>query len=77
MRVKIYAAGYCNFEHLDDDGFMSLPEDATLNDVLGKLGIPRLFRRALFTAVNYQQAKPGTRLKDGDVVSLLGAVSGG
>ena len=77
MRVKIYAAGYCNFEHIDDDGFMTLPEGATLNDVLSKLGIPRLLRRLLLTAVNYEQAKPGTRLKDGDVVSLLSAISGG
>ena len=75
--MKIYAARYCNFEHIDDDGFMTLPEGATLNDVLSRLGIPRLFRRLLFAAVNYEQAKPGTQLKDGDVVSLLGAISGG
>ena len=77
MRVRIYASGYCNFEHIDDDGYMVLPEGATLNDVLSRLGIPRLFRRVLFTAVNYRQAKPDTRLEDGDVVSLLGALSGG
>ncbi len=77
MRVKIYASGYCNFEHIDDDGFMTLPEGASVNDVLKRLGIPLLLRRFLFAAVNYNQAKPGTVLKDGDVVSLLGAMSGG
>jgi molybdopterin converting factor small subunit len=77
MRVKIYAAGYCSFDYIEDDGFMDLPDGATLNDVFAKLGIPRLFRRLPFAAVNYVQAKPGTELVDGDVVTLIGAVSGG
>ncbi len=77
MRVKVHAAGYCSFEHIGDDGFMDLPEGATLNDVFAKLGIPRIIRRLPFAAVNYVQARPGTELADGDVVSLIGAVSGG
>ncbi len=56
---------------------MDLPEGATLNDVFAKLGIPRIIRRLPFAAVNYVQARPGTELADGDVVSLIGAVSGG
>ncbi len=77
MRVKIYAAGYCSFEHIEDGGFMELPDGATLNDVFAKLGIPRIVRRLPFAAVNYVQARPATELADGDVVTLIGAVSGG
>ena len=77
MRVKVYASGYCNFDQIDDDGFMTLQEGASVNDVLKKLGIPALLRRLPLTAVNYEQVKLGTKLKDGDVVSLLGAISGG
>ncbi|MBJ22795.1 MAG: MoaD/ThiS family protein [bacterium] len=77
MNVKVYASGFCSFEHIDDDGFMSLPEGASLNDVLKKLGIPYPLRRILFAAVNYEHVKLNTRLKDGDVVSLLSARAGG
>ncbi len=77
MNVKVYASGYCNLEHIDDDGFMNLPEGASLNDVYKRLGIPLLFRKVLFASVNYEHAKLGTRLKDGDTVSLVAPMAGG
>lgn len=77
MRVKIYASGYCSFDHIDDEGFMTLTEGASVKDVLKKLGIPMVLRRLPLVAVNYEQVKVGTELKDGDVVSLLGPLSGG
>ena len=77
MKVKVYASGFCSFEHIDANGFMSLPEGASLNDVYKKLRIPFLLRKILFAAVNYEQAKLSTRLKEGDVVSLLSARAGG
>ncbi len=77
MKIKVYASGFCSFEHIDDDGFMSLPEGASLNDVYKKLRIPFLLRKVLFAAVNYEQVKLSTKLKDGDVVSLISARAGG
>jgi molybdopterin converting factor small subunit len=77
MKVRIYASGYCRFDHIDDDSCMDLPEGACLNDVFKKLGIRLLYPRSFFAAVNYEQARGSTKLKDGDVVSLLGAISGG
>lgn len=77
MIVKVYASGFCNFEHLDEDGFMRLPEGASLNDVYKRLRIPFLFRKVLFASVNYRHVKLGTKLKDGDVVSLLAPLAGG
>lgn len=77
MNVKIYSSGIGSFEHIDEDGFMSLPEGASLNDVYKRLRIPFLFRKVLFAAVNYKHAKLNTKLKDGDVVSLLSPRAGG
>ena len=77
MNVKVYASGFCSFEHIDEDGFMSLPEGASLNDVYKKLRIPYLLRKVLFAAVNYEHVKLNTKLKDGDVVSLLSSRAGG
>ncbi len=77
MVVRVYASGFCSFEHIDDDGFMSLPEGASLNDVYKKLRIPFLFRRILFASVNHEHVKLNTRLKDGDIVSLLAPMAGG
>jgi molybdopterin converting factor small subunit len=77
MVIKVYAPGYCSFEHIDEDGFMTLPEGASLNDVYKRLRIPFLMRKVLFASVNYEQVKLGTKLKDGDVVSLLAPLAGG
>ncbi|MBW2244810.1 MAG: MoaD/ThiS family protein [Deltaproteobacteria bacterium] len=77
MKVRVYAAGFCSFEHIDEEGFMNLPADASLNDVYKRLRIPLLLRKVVFAAVNYEQAKLATKLEDGDVVSLLGPLSGG
>ncbi len=77
VNIKVYASGFCSFEHIDPEGYMSLPEGACLNDVCKRLEIPFLLRRVLFAAVNYQHAKLDTKLKDGDVVSVLSPLSGG
>ncbi len=77
MNIRVYASGFCSFEHIDDDGFMTLPEGASLNDVYKKLRIPLPLRKILFASVNYEHVKLGTKLKDGDVVSLLTPLAGG
>jgi MoaE-MoaD fusion protein len=60
---------------------ISLPENATLGDVLShyQQGIPRLTDMAasLAMSVNQQYAGPATRLRQGDEVALLPPVSGG
>ena len=42
MNVRVYASGFCNLEHINEDGIMRLPDGATLNDVYKKLRIPFL-----------------------------------
>ena len=60
---------------------LSLPENATLGDVLSHYEqiIPRLKETAssLAMSVNQEYAGPATRLKPGDEVALLPPVSGG
>ena len=77
MKVKVKAPAFCSFEHIDEDGYMTLPEGATLNDVYKKLHVPFLMRKILFSTVNYEQAKLRKPLKDGDVVCFIALMSGG
>ncbi len=77
MKVKVNAPAFCSFKHIDENGYITLPEGATLNDVYKKLHVPLLMRKILFSAVNYERVKLRTKLKDGDVVSFVTLISGG
>src|ERR1700675_1161118 len=58
---------------------LSLPEDATLGDVLRHYhqAIPQDLIASLAMSVNQEYAGPDVRLKPGDEVALLPPVSGG
>ena len=58
---------------------ISLPENATLGDVLSHYEevIPRLTAASLAMSVNQEYAGPATKLRPGDEVALLPPVSGG
>jgi molybdopterin converting factor small subunit len=77
MKIRVYAASFCSFEDIDEDGVMVLPESAVLNDVYKRLEVPWLFRRIVFATVNYRRVGLETKLKDGDVVSFFSALGGG
>ena len=77
MRIRVYAASFCSFEHIDKDGYMELPEGAVLEDVYERLGVPRLMRRIVFATVNYKKVGRKTSLQEGDVVSFFSALGGG
>ena len=77
MKIRVYAAAFCSLEAVDGDGYMVLPDDATLKDVYKRLRVPWLLRRVVFATVNYRKVGAETKLKDGDVVSLLTALGGG
>jgi molybdopterin converting factor small subunit len=77
MKVRVYAAAFCNLETIDKDGYMELPEGAGLNDVYRRLEVPWLLRRIVFATVNYRKAGVETKLEDGDVVSFLSGLGGG
>ena len=77
MKIRVFAASFCSFENIDEDGFMVLPDGAVLDDVYQKLKVPWLFRKIVFATVNYRRVGLKTRLKDGDVVSFFSAMGGG
>lgn len=77
LKIRVYAPGFCDYTFIDDDGYMTLAVGDTLNDVLKKLKVPLVYRRVLFTAVNYQREGLSYRLKDGDTISILGPLGGG
>src|SRR5258705_10055790 len=58
---------------------LTLPEDATLGDVLQhyEQAIPRELIASIAMSVNQEYAAPDARLRPGDEVALLPPVSGG
>ena len=77
MKIRVYAASFCNFEDIDKDGYMVLPDDAVLGDLFKKLQVPWLFRRIVIATVNYKKVSLNTKLRNGDVVSFFSALGGG
>jgi molybdopterin converting factor small subunit len=77
MKIRVYAAAFCNFEDIDKEGYVLLPEGAVLDDVYKRLKVPWLYRRIVFATVNYKKVGLKTRLQDGDVVSFFSALGGG
>ncbi|MCP4577179.1 MAG: MoaD/ThiS family protein [Deltaproteobacteria bacterium] len=77
MRIKVYAPLFGDSEELDENGYLELPENATLGDLYKKMKIPRMLRNSLLCSVNYERSKKKRILKEGDVVSFIGPLSGG
>ncbi|MFO7963758.1 MAG: hypothetical protein R6U50_07550 [Desulfobacterales bacterium] len=77
IKVKVYAPPFCSFRHIDEGGYMTLPDKSVLNDVYKMLRIPLPFRKILFAAVNYKKAGLKQTLNDGDVISFFSGLAGG
>jgi molybdopterin converting factor small subunit len=77
MRVKVYAPGYCDYTHINKNGFVDLDEGATLGVLLNKIKMPLLLRALPVVAVNNKKVPKSTVLQDGDTISILFIVAGG
>lgn len=77
MRIKVYAPLFGDTEQLDENGYLEMPEGALLKDLYKNLKIPRLLRNSLVCQVNYDRCSSSAKLKDGDIVSFVGPLSGG
>jgi molybdopterin converting factor small subunit len=77
MRVKVYAPAIIDHCLLDKNGFLEVEEGATLNKVFALLKVPLVLRPVLLYTVNYDRVKLSTRLKEGDVISIIAPISGG
>ena len=77
MRVKISVSGFASRAEMDDDGTMALNDGATVRTVYRKLKIPLRLRPLMKSWVNYEPARMGDKLKDGDEVMFLILAAGG
>jgi molybdopterin converting factor small subunit len=77
MKVKVYPGPFCRAEVLDEDGFMEIVEGMVLGDVIKKLGCSLPVRMLGLYLVNYEKAKLSTKLKEGDVISIITPLAGG
>jgi molybdopterin converting factor small subunit len=77
MRVKVYPGPFCDTDHIDEDGFMDIKEGAVVADVIKKLRFSLPIRMLGLYMVNYQKAKLDTKLKEGDIISIITPIAGG
>jgi molybdopterin converting factor small subunit len=77
MKVKVYAPGFINHDLIDNNGWVELAENVSVNQLFKQLKVSALTRVIVTSFVNYEPARMNTRLKDGDVVSLMFPISGG
>jgi molybdopterin converting factor small subunit len=77
IKVKVYAPGFINHEIIDQNGFVELAEDDSVRVLFKKLKVSPLARLIVTTFVNYEPVKMNSKLKDGDVISLMFPVAGG
>lgn len=57
-----------------DEQVIELPDDATIDDALNSLNIPRI---AMLKIVNGEHRPPKHRLKDGDELAFFPPIAGG
>jgi molybdopterin converting factor small subunit len=77
MKVKVYAPGFINHDAFDPTGCVELAAGDSISVLCQKLKISFPLRHLMLCAVNYEQSKLNTKLKDGDIVSFLFPFSGG
>lgn len=77
MKIKVYPGPLCEGAALDEDGFMELPEGATVADVLKRINCPFPVKMLRLYAVNYKKASLSTQLREGDIISVLAPLAGG
>lgn len=76
MKVKIFGPLGLG-RNLDDRGWMTLEEGATLGEAIRKLGMPVSVARVTRVALNGEVRSMKTVLKEGDVISFFSIIQGG
>jgi len=77
MRVLVFAPHAFSPDILDCDGYLELPDNASLDDVLRKIKMPKLLAKMLLVSVNGHLASGKTPLQDGDSVGFFLGMAGG
>ncbi len=77
IKVRVYPGPFGKRGLLDDDGFILMPEDTTVGDLLKTMGIPRIVYNMGFYGLNYKKEPLDRRLYDGDTLSFIAPLAGG
>ena len=77
IKVRIYAPGFINHDAIDQNGFIELDDNVSVKQLFRKMKVSPVARMFVISFVNYEPAKMDTKLKDGDIVSLMFPISGG
>jgi molybdopterin converting factor small subunit len=77
MRIRVYAPPFADLSCIDEEGFMELPDGATLNDLFKTLHLPLRHGMVAFSMVNYEKSKLSRLLAEGDTVSFVSLLAGG
>jgi molybdopterin converting factor small subunit len=77
MKVKVYISPFFNVSAMDEDGYINIKEDASVNTLYKVLKIPLPLRPFVKCYVNHKPARLRQKLKDNDTVSMIGIIAGG
>lgn len=77
MKVKVYPGPFCKTDVLDEDGFIEIEEGTKVGDVIKILECPLPIKILGLYMVNYKKVKLSTKLKDGDIISIITPIAGG
>ncbi len=77
MQIRIYLPPYIDNDVVDENGYITLGNDATLKDLFRTLKVPFPRGAVHLCRVNYEKASLNRKLKTGDTVSFFSLISGG
>lgn len=77
IRVKVFLPMGLSSRATDPQGWIMLPEDAKLKDLVHQIGIPRWIAKAFQVRLNGLSRPMDTQLMDGDTVSFFSLLQGG
>ena len=77
MKIKVFAPPFLNLSAVDEEGYITLKQGATVNGLYKILKIPLPLRPFMISSVNHKPSKLNQKLNDGDTVSFLTFLSGG
>lgn len=77
MKVKILPPHGCDSSMLDEKGWVELPEEARVADVLKMIRCGKFRARILLVSVNGERTSPDRILHNGDIIGFFVPVSGG
>lgn len=71
IRVKVFTPVFCKEPKIDANGWLEIPDESTLADVLKLIHLPKPVARLMMLKVNGVVSPTGTKLHDGDIISFF------